>query len=100
MTYKSIFVLQIGVYRTECKVQNAKCKTSELRCNYNKTNLVHCRGRSLCLPVVNRKSYGRARRPDPTLQPIWCIENHPDKFKFVELFKVQVTLQNINKSVK
>ena len=69
------FVMQIGVCRTECKMQNAKCTMLELRCNYNKTNLVHCRGRSLCLPVTNRKPCGRARRPDPTLQPIWCIDN-------------------------
>ena len=39
------FVLQIGVCRIKCKVQSAKCKMSELRCDYNKTNLEHCRGR-------------------------------------------------------
>ena len=26
---------QIGVCLSECKVQNAKCKMSELRCDYN-----------------------------------------------------------------
>ena len=80
------FVLQIGVCRIKCKVQNAKCKMSELRCDYNKTNLEHCRGRSLCLPVIDRKPCGRARRPDPTLQRVWCIDNIPTISKLVKSF--------------
>ena len=69
--HRGFFVLQIGVCRVECKVQNAGTALQI----YNLTNLEHCRGRSLCLPVTNRKPCGRARRPDPTLQPIWCIDN-------------------------
>ena len=59
-------------------MQNAKCKIKELRCKfYNLIKLDHCRGRSLCLPVINRKPCGRALRPDPTIQPVWCVENIP-----------------------
>ena len=84
-------------------MQNAKRKVQNVGTalqNYNLTNLELCRGRSPCLPVVNRKSYGRARRTDPTLQPIWCIGNHPDKFNFDKTLSGSNPFSHQNKKIR
>ena len=50
-THRPMLFVEINwSFRTECKMQGAKCRNCVA--NYIFAKLVRCRGRSLCLPVA------------------------------------------------